>query len=310
VPPPIIASTETQALIALRAFLSGATSASRFQGYISGEVLTVTVLFSGQVYIGQTLTDACSSVVNGTVITASNGSPNTYLINIPQDVPEEIMWGVVEVVVGQDNRVPEPLGQDFIVITPWRRHRLAYVGTDYTDDILTAQQNGNILTVTAENIPPLVPGLALLDGVGVLSPCTTLGEQLTGAPDDLGTYFVSPSQDTPSVPVYAGTRNDTAPTQFTIQIDMHGPSSGDNAQAIATLFYSDYAYEMIIPFGVAPLYASEARQVPFLNAEQQIEYRWSIDADLQVDPTVRTTPQQFADKLSAKPVPVDLIEPL
>ena len=49
-------------------------------------------------------------------------------------------------------------------------------------------------------------------------------------------------------------------------------------------------------FDIAPLFASEPRQVPFLNEAQQVETRWSVDLVMQVNPLV-TVPQDFAQSL-------------
>ena len=40
-------------------------------------------------------------------------------------------------------------------------------------------------------------------------------------------------------------------------------------------------------------YADDPKQVPFLNAENQIENRWIVEAHIQVNPSI-TIPQQFA----------------
>ncbi|WP_196493299.1 LIC_12616 family protein [Burkholderia territorii] len=88
------------------------------------------------------------------------------------------------------------------------------------------------------------------------------------------------------------------PTKFTVQLDVHGPASGDNAQLITTLFRDEYAVDQFAAAapGLAPLYSSEARQIPFTNGEQQIETRWTVDLVMQINPVV-TVPQEFADKL-------------
>jgi hypothetical protein len=101
-------------------------------------------------------------------------------------------------------------------------------------------------------------------------------------------------------PPVAGNRIDLQPTKVTIQLDVHGPASSDNVQIISTLFRSGYASEYFagLAVDVWPLYASEPRQMPFHNGEQQVEERWSIDAVLQANATV-TTPQDFADQLVA-----------
>lgn len=144
----------------------------------------------------------------------------------------------VEIVQGQENRVPEPKGVDFISMIPIMRERLETNVTVYTDG-------------------------------GLNTPAT------------------------------AETRTDIQPTRVTVQVDVHGPNSADNAQAITTLFRSDVAVQTFSASGyaVSPLYCSDPRQIPFSDGEQQIEERWEIDAVMQVNPGV-TTAQQFAGSLS------------
>lgn len=105
-------------------------------------------------------------------------------------------------------------------------------------------------------------------------------------------------------------RIDRAPMRLTVQVDVHGPASADNAQVIATLFRSDWASDQFASsgFDVTPLFAGEPRQLPFSNAEQQIEERWSIDIVMQANP-LTTVPQDFADHLSVGIVSVDVTYP-
>ena len=139
-----------------------------------------------------------------------------------------------EVVRGLDNRVPEPIGTDFVVITPILRERLSTNVSTYRD----------------------------------------------GWPD------------APSV------REVLQPTRLTVQLDVHGPSGGDNVQVITTLFRDTYAADFFTASGadIAPLYTGEPRQMPFLNGEQQVESRWSVDCVLQMNARV-TVPQDFTQSL-------------
>jgi len=152
----------------------------------------------------------------------------------------------VEVVLAQDNRVPEPAGPDFITMTPLLRERLAT----------------NIVTT------------------------------VDGFPND------------------PQTRSALVPEQVTVQLDVHGPASSDNVQVIASLFRSDWAADQFAASGyaVAPLYASDPRQIPFVNGEQQVEYRWTIDLVMQCNP-VTTVTQDFAAQLGIGIVNVDATYP-
>lgn len=149
-----------------------------------------------------------------------------------------------EVVKGQQNRVAEPIGPDFIVCTPILRTRLETNRDSFTDAPLAT--------------PPI------------------------------------------------GTRDSLAPTEVTVQLDVHGPASADNAQMISTLFRDEYAMIEFarLPYDVQPLYAEDPRQMPFENAEQQTEWRWTVDVVLQANPVV-TTPQDFADVVVVTPIESD-----
>lgn len=144
----------------------------------------------------------------------------------------------IEVVSGQDNRVPEPIGQTFVVMSILSRERIE------TNTVTT------------------VDGLLL------------------------------------QVPV-AGTRMDLQPVKFSVQLDVHGPGGGDIVQTITTLFRSEYGTTAFAAsgFDVTPLYMSDPRQMIFINGEQQIENRWSVDAVMQCNPIV-TTAQDFAASIS------------
>jgi len=90
-------------------------------------------------------------------------------------------------------------------------------------------------------------------------------------------------------------------TRVNFQLDVHGPNSANNVQIITTLFRDDYAIENFIAtnaFPVTPLYADDPRQMPFVNAEDQYENRWVIDAVVQADQTVTGVPTQFAAALA------------
>ena len=96
-----------------------------------------------------------------------------------------------------------------------------------------------------------------------------------------------------------GSVNITMATEIKVQLDVHGPLSGDNAQLISTLWRSDYGVQQVSSQGydIAPLYAEDPRQSPFINAEQQFEVRWTVDVSLQANPVV-SMPQDFASELS------------
>ncbi|HWE98825.1 MAG TPA: hypothetical protein VG248_03425 [Caulobacteraceae bacterium] len=93
--------------------------------------------------------------------------------------------------------------------------------------------------------------------------------------------------------------NVTTSTGLDVQVDVHGPASADYVQIIIALFSDQNAYEAIavaVP-GLAPLTASDPLQLPFRNAEDEYEDRWTTKLTLQGD-IVLTPPQDFANVLA------------
>jgi hypothetical protein len=217
------------------------------------------------------------------------------------------------VIRAQVNRVPEPVGSNFVVMTLLFQKRLSTNDTFYYDNVITASIATTVLTVTA--IPraqsPLSTGMLLLDSgwpMMNLAAGTILGMQLTGAVGGVGTYAVSPSQTVASETMYAGVRADLTPVELTVQLDVHGPASSDNVRIIETLFRSEYGTASFSASGydIQPLYCSDAHQMPFINAEQQYEDRWTMDAVMQMNPVIKT-PEQFATQVIVRPIEAGVI---
>ena len=221
----------------------------------------------------------------------------------------------IEVIAAQVNRAPEPVGADFVLMTPLLQQRLAYNETAYHDNVLTGSIAGTVLTVAgfAQQEAPLATGLLLIDAgwpVMNILPNTVIVAQLTGAPGGVGTYTVAPSQTLGSETLYAGNAAALVPTQLTVQLDLHGPNSGNNARVVEGLFRSEYATSAFQTAQslssaalctVVPLYCGDAHQAPFVNDQQQYEFRWSMDACLQINPVIGT-PEQFAAELAVRPI--------
>jgi len=95
-------------------------------------------------------------------------------------------------------------------------------------------------------------------------------------------------------------------TQVSIQLDVHGPAAGDNAQMIMMLLRDDLACQSFTGsgFAIQPLYTSEPRQMPFVTGEDQYEDRWTLDAELQANPVI-TIDQQFAGTLKAEIIEIE-----
>ena len=214
----------------------------------------------------------------------------------------------IECVQGEDNQIPEPVSPNFVIFWPILRTRLETNATSYQDCAFTGSVSGATLTVSSIGLGAINVGAQpTLYGPTVASG-SQITAQLTGTPGGVGTYRVAPSQTVTSGPLAAGLVGMVAPTQLTIQTDIHGPSSADYAQVITTVFRSSYGVDQFAATGydVTPLYCSDPRQMPWSNAENQIERVWSCDVVLQVNSIV-WVPQQYFSALSVtvKP-PVDL----
>ena len=209
----------------------------------------------------------------------------------------------------QVNRVAEPTEADFVMMTPGPRVRLETNVDSFVDALFEGSIAGATLNITAVGYGVLGVGSPVF-GVGVASgtAITALGTGSGG----VGSYTVAPAPQTVPGPVAiaAGGKAILEPTEVTVQLDVHGPHSADNAQTISALFRDDFAVQFFddTGFDLAPLYTSDPRQIPFSNDQQQVEYRWVIDAVLQVNP-VLTVPQQFADALAVGVVSVDAAYP-
>ncbi|MDE2471772.1 MAG: hypothetical protein KGL35_24380 [Bradyrhizobium sp.] len=207
------------------------------------------------------------------------------------------------VVAMQVNRTPEPSADNFAVINQISRPRFATNVDSFVDATMTASIAGTVLT--ASNVTgALSAGLPLL-GANV-SAGSVLGDQLTGTPGGAGTYNVSPSQTLSAELVTAGIKTVQQKSEVVMQIDVHGSLSGDNSQKIATLFRDPYATTFFAGLGIElrPLYTDDPKQLPFINAEQQWETRYSMDIHFEANFNVTDIPQQFADQLTPNLFPV------
>lgn len=211
----------------------------------------------------------------------------------------DVLPAGVEVIEGQDNRVPEPQGADFVVMTTIRRDRIATNQDDYQDCVFIASIDGTLMTVSEVRSGVIAVGNSVF-GLNVAS-ATTITANGSGS-GGIGTYQVAPSQTVASETMAAGTETIEQPTRVTVQLDFHSAdvgNSADMAQTFSTLFRDPFAARFFARTNpnISPLHADEPRQIPFLNAEQQWETRWVVDATLQANQTI-TLPQQFAAELT------------
>lgn len=207
----------------------------------------------------------------------------------------------------QANRVAEPIGPNFVLMTPIRRERLATNLDGYRDATFTGSIDGETMTIEAVHEGVLAVGLTMF-GTGVLAG-TTITAFGTGV-GGVGTYIVAPEQAVAEQTLSAGTVIVLEEAMVTMQLDVHGPASGDNAQVISALFRDPYAVDFFAGRGdaISPLHADEPRQLPFVNESQQVENRWVVEAHLQVNASV-SLPQQFADAVDVDIINVDATYP-
>jgi hypothetical protein len=230
----------------------------------------------------------------------------------------------VSVVAAVENRVPEPDGVSFVVMSPLRFARLATNQDTSADSKFTASIAANVMTVTA--VDPGVGGTvnvgATIFGVGVAA-STVVQAQLTGAPGGVGMYQVSVSQTLGSRTLSAGQESLLQEAEVVVQLDFHSapPADGtpdpaaasDMAQTVATTLRDEFGVNFFAGLApplnaVAPLYADDPRYMPFINESQQYEWRWVLDVHLQANQVV-AVPQQFTDSLSVVLVSVDAAYP-
>lgn len=319
--PAQISPTQSNIQAALRAFLQAALPGipgqqpAVFLGSISGTTLTVSALPSapnggiqGAIELNAPVLGL--GVTPGTTIAAfltGSGGVGTYQVNLGQNVAATMSTGVT-VVQGQPNRAVEPTNPYFVVVTPALFPRLSTNLDTPADVKFTGSIAGSTLTVSAVQRGKLSVG-ATIFGVGVASGTviTALGTGTGGT----GTYSVSGNQTLTSQTMSAGAEVLTANFEALVQLDFHAPDSlgGDFAQTTSLLLRDDYGVtffsNLAAPLnGVTPLYADDPKQIPFINAENQYEWRWVLDCRVQVNQTA-AVPQEFADQVIIGRVAVD-----
>ena len=221
----------------------------------------------------------------------------------------------VEVVVGQVNRVPEPKPGSFVVMTPIRATRIRTNVDAYRDCKFAGSIAETTLTVTAVDPDldgPIQVGQTVF-GVDVLAGTriTALGSGTGGA----GTYAIDKAQTLSGRTLSTGVETLEQGQNLVVQLDFHSADplrEGEMATVVSTLMRDEFAVrqfaEQVPNFGVVPLLADDPRQMPFINREQQWEFRWIVDCQLQVNAVV-TAPQQFADSAEVEVVSVDAAYP-
>lgn len=124
----------------------------------------------------------------------------------------------------------------------------------------------------------------------------------------LGTYGLS--TDKASYIPTESKQSHTRSTRWDVQLDFYGPNATENANLVATMIRTDYACDQFSTSNIdmQPLYAGDPRQMTIVNAEQQYEKRWIVEASFQFNPVV-TVAQDFAASLTVVPAEIDAVFP-
>lgn len=305
--------TQSNVQTAIKSFLQAVTPGpvgqepAVFQGSIVGTTLTVSPLpgmapggIEGAIALNSPLLGAAPGTTIQSQLTGPTGGAGTYQVSISQVVqlPTTMSTGVT-VVAAQPNRVGEPNNPWFIIMTAMFGRRMATNQDTSADVKFTASMAANVMTVSAVQAGAISPGSTVF-ATGVIANTLIIG-QLSGAAGGPGTYSISPGQNVGSRTMSAGAKQMFMSSELTMQLDFHSPDylAGDLAQTVLIAFRDEFStsfFEALAPplNSVSPLYADDPRQAPFVNAENQYEWRWVLDLHAQVDETVSVT-AEYAD---------------
>lgn len=213
--------------------------------------------------------------------------------------------------LGQVNRVPEPSEGDFVIYWPLRFTRLNTNIDSFGDVLYTGALSidgllGGLLAVSDIDFGVIRIG-APVYGIGV-SLGTTIVAQISGTAGGIGVYGVSIAQTVSAEVMASGVISLEQHSRFTIQADVHGGNSADNAQIITTIFRDGAGVDIFAGLrpqaDIVPLYTSDPRQMVFWNEQSQTENRWVIELELQVNQVV-SLGQAYADAVTVGLVSVD-----
>lgn len=219
----------------------------------------------------------------------------------------------VAVVAGINNRVPEPNATNFVVMTPINFVRLATNLDGFQAVNFIGSIAGTVLTVEE-----IVSGGEILLGATVSNGTGGTSTQITGfgnGSGGTGTYLVSPQAMAAEGPFFAGARSMTQSARVVVQCDFHAAdnTASDMAQTVATALRDEYGVNFFAALdaplnGVVPLHADDPRYMPFVNDQEQWEWRWVLDVHLEVEQIV-TVPQTYADSATIDVIDVDAAYP-
>lgn len=233
------------------------------------------------------------------------GALQAFLLDLLPITADDVVQGLV-------NRVGEPGDTTFIVMTPIRFERLATNIDAQADCRFVGSITANVLTVVSIDIGSI--GLGLTVFAAGVAPGTTITKFLDGE-GGAGTYQVSRNQTVAQATMSAGATTLTQEARVVVQLDFHSldTTSGDYAQAVSTALRDEFATTFFAALpppqnSVAPLHADDPRQAPFLNAEQQYEWRWVLEAHFQAN-QILALPAQYADEVALTLKDVDAVFP-
>jgi len=224
----------------------------------------------------------------------------------------DVLPAGVDVIAALQNRVPEPAGDTFVVMTPIRFVRLRTNIDGAADCRFTGSIAGTSLTASfgANDFGTIAIG-AQVFGTGAIDGTTiTAGPSGGGA----GVYTVDEAQTLSSRTLSTGQKTLEQGAQVTVQLDFHSldNSASSLAQTVSTILRDEAGVDLFATLapdsGVVPLYADDPRMTPFTNEEQQIEWRWMLEVNLQVNQVV-VLPQQYADSVVVELIDVDAADP-
>jgi len=205
------------------------------------------------------------------------------------DFMVQVLPDGIEIVRGAQNRVAEPGDDNFVVMTLIYQDRLATNRETDQDCVFTASITSDTMVVTEVDHGTINVG-AVIFAPGVTT--STIVKSSNGGVE----YTVSPSQTVTSRKMAAGQLKITQPVRFHFQLDIHGTSSADNAVTLSTALRSQYAVDSF-PSAITPLWSDDPKYLPFINDQQQYEFRWIVEAHFQADPSL-FVPQQYADAVT------------
>jgi hypothetical protein len=108
----------------------------------------------------------------------------------------------------------------------------------------------------------------------------------------------------------ASTRTVLSPDQMSFQIDCYGDGSADLAKTLNALFRDQYAVDLFkaAGFDIAPLYATDVMQAPFVDESDQYEERYTFEIEVQINAAI-VAPQQSCNMLDMVLTSVDATYP-